>query len=132
MAGREDRERRKRVGKGGRRNGEQRARSLLVGESWKERRDPGRYRGRPGPGVSTGRRFMWLLIESFSLDRAVYFLPSREISLRSVSLSLALLSSVFRALLCVSLFLSGVPANARGISMARVLKLKLALNRRSD
>lgn len=37
---------------------------------------------------------MWLLIESFSLDRAVYFLPSREISLRSVSLlfSLSLLS----------------------------------------
>lgn len=33
---------------------------------------------------------MWLLIESFSLDRAVYFLFSREISLRSVSLSLSL------------------------------------------
>lgn len=39
---------------------------------------------------------MWLLIESFSLDRAVYFLPSREISLRSVSLlSPALLRPFF-------------------------------------
>lgn len=35
------------------------------------------------------RRFMWLLIESFSLDRTACFLPAREISLRSVSLSLS-------------------------------------------
>lgn len=35
------------------------------------------------------RRFMWLLIESFSLDRAACFLPAREISLRSVFLSLS-------------------------------------------
>lgn len=64
---------------------------------------------------------MWLLIESFSLDRAVYFLPSREISLRSVSLFLALLSPGFRAPLCVPFSLScPSAANARGISMARV------------
>lgn len=58
---------------------------------------------------------MWLLIESFSLDRAVYFLPSREISLRSVSLlSPALLRPFFS--------LSRVPALRMhaGISTARV------------
>lgn len=45
--------------------------------------------GEPGPGMSAGRRFMWLLIESFSLDRAACFLRSRD-SLRS---SLLLLPS---------------------------------------
>lgn len=68
---------------------------------------------------------MWLLIESFSLDRAVYFLPSREIS--SAFLSFALLSPC-SALLCVSLFLFRAPssANARGISVARVTQTEIS------
>lgn len=49
------------------------------------------YRRGPGLGMSAGRRFMWLLIESFSLDRAACFLRSRD-SLRS-SLLLLLPSS---------------------------------------
>lgn len=51
------------------------------------------YRGKTGSRMSIGRRFMWLLIESFSLDRAAYFLPFLKRSLRrdpSFSLSLAL------------------------------------------
>lgn len=53
-----------------------------------------------GLGVSTGRRFMWLLIESFSLDRAALLLAlSRNLFARSSLLfpSFALFS------LCASL-----------------------------
>lgn len=65
-------------------------------ERWKERRKRKGsprcwYRRGPGLGMSAGRRFMWLLIESFSLDRAACFLRSRD-SLRS-SLLLLLPSS---------------------------------------
>lgn len=68
---------------------------------------------------------MWLLIESFSLDRAVYFLPSREISLRfSLSLSFP---RVPRSPLCVPFSLScSNSANARGISVARVTQTEIS------
>lgn len=59
---------------------------------------------------------MWLLIESFSLDRAACFLPAQKISLRSVSLSL----SLFSALLFLSH--SSAAANARGLSVARIIR----------
>lgn len=57
-------------------------------ERWKERRKRKGsprcwYRRGPGLGMSAGRRFMWLLIESFSLDRAACFLLRSRDSLRS-------------------------------------------------
>lgn len=126
-----------------RKNDANSARSLLAGRLWKERRDLHRYIGgeggeRPGFGVSAGRRFMCLLIESFSLDRAACFLPSREIASSvllfcSFSLSFSLSCAPIRAP-----FFS--PASrryvriARGISVARVSQNtgEVALNRRGD
>lgn len=80
-----------RSGRGGseRGRGEERTRGLLgparTVERWKERRrEVPVGTGGTGLGMSAGRRFMWLLIESFSLDRAACFLPSRD-SLRALS-----------------------------------------------
>lgn len=75
---------------------------------------------------------MCLLIESFSLDRAACFLPSREIAFcpsRSFSLSLV---ALLRALFSSSTSRRYVRI-ARGISVARVSQTgEVALNRRGD
>lgn len=87
------------------RAGREKRRSLLqplldrgTVERKEEGRSPRLVPGGTGFGMSAGRRFMWLLIESFSLDRAACFLPSRD------SLRVLLLLLSFAAL---SLSLSG-------------------------